>query len=132
MLCLAGASGLATLIVMAKANGVGQPDWLSSLTIEQTFLLLLFAAWNLLPHAWLTKLALAQRRLARGQGTALAIGGVVFVAVDAYQLSSFLVSESSTAALVFLTLPVMLGLILAVTVLVCWFLRMPSGRPQTS
>lgn len=88
--------------------GGGEPGWLLS-DPEMAIGILLFCVLNLLPHAW----AVLVVRLAGSSPPAsavVAVGCSIFVAVDAAFLYSFARDEGSTAALIFVVLPVLLAL----------------------
>lgn len=121
---LVGAAALGTVLTMAWAAGVGQPGWAAD---PAQLLGLLFIVWNLLPHAWALGLIRSVRSAVRAAAV-VAAGSLVFAAVNAYFLFSFVVSESSTSALVFVSLPVVLGLVVAPTHLLVVVMQRRASR----
>jgi hypothetical protein len=104
-----GAAAIATIVTMGWAAGLSAQDVPSDPI--QVLITVLFVAWNLVPHAWAFLLI---RRMTGTFAAAavVAAGSLLFAAVDGWFLRDFFVSESSTSALVFLTLPFLLGAVL--------------------
>ncbi|HEY5821703.1 MAG TPA: hypothetical protein VIT20_06995 [Propionibacteriaceae bacterium] len=118
-------AAVATAGVMVWATGIVQGDGDGSVStglIASAFVLV-----NLVPHAVLGALLVRRRGDPPPARLVLLVGTVAFAVVDAGFLISYRGSESSTAALVFVTLPIVLGLVVLATglaVLICgWHAR---------
>lgn len=83
-------------------------------TLDELLSLVLFVGWNLLPALALAALVLlCARRFPIGLPV-VAVGCVVYTAVTVWLLLSALLSESSTAGFLFVSLPLILGAIVGV------------------
>ena len=92
---------VATLAVLSWAGG-----WFEGGATGGVGSTLAFVAWDLAPFAGMgAVVVVGARRLARGL-PALVLGVLALSALTALALSDFFVNESSTAALIFLFLPV--------------------------
>ena len=123
---LVGAAAVATVLVMSWASGVGSPEGSAAPVAGE----IMFLGWNLLPHAWALGLAKTASRPPGGASAmVVAAGSLVLAVVDASFLRSFVASESSTSALIFLTLPLILGVIVGVVHSTVLLLR---GRSESA
>jgi hypothetical protein len=112
LLVLVGVDAAATLAVMAWAGGWFTDGLPLGTGVGGT---VAFVAWALAPHFGMGVIIhLTARRLARGI-VVTAVGVVLLTALTVGALLAFLTDDSSTAALVFLTLPPLQWLLVLAT-----------------
>jgi len=105
-------SAILIVAVMLWSAGVFDREYWSDLDLGALVGALVFIAYNLLPPVALAWLVLRSAPDDRPGLVVIAVGCVVFTGVLVWLLVDMLTSESSTAALIFLTLPLILGAIL--------------------
>jgi hypothetical protein len=136
LLTLALVGGLGTLGVMAWAGG-----WFEQRVATDAALAgLLFVLWDLAPWAGAVALVVTTRRRQAGGTWALLVGLLALVSLTAWLLHGMVTSESSTAALLLVFLPLyqwlLLGLTAAASALLHWWRvrrwRTASGSGQAS
>lgn len=125
---MALSAGSAVFIVwaMARASGGFMADQV--LSRGELAMTLAFVAWNVLSCVGLGGVVLiTDRKFRRGLGV-IGLGAVVFAGVLTPLLGDFFRSESTTSALLFVTMPFVLWSAVAVTAAVGFVLRTLRGR----
>ncbi len=119
--CLLPAGTAIVLIAVMTVNAT-PPEGPGDLVDEAVFLV-----WNLLPMAGAALLLLWAGRLGWGPYAVAAVGNVALAGLTGWALSDFAASDSSTAALLFIFLPIYLGGVVVITaglvVLARWWSR---------
>lgn len=111
---------LLVLVALSAAFAIGTMVWASGygqgrpINYEALFAVV-FAAWELLPFAAMGAVVILAARRMRGAMAIVALGVLVLGILTVAFLLDFLASESSTAALIFVVLPVYQLLVVMVT-----------------
>lgn len=111
---------LLTLVALTAALTIGTLVWASGYgqgrAIDYEVLYaVVFVAWALLPFAAMGAIVIVAARKTRGAMVAVALGVVALAVLTVVLLLSFLASESSTAALLFIFLPIYQFLVVGAT-----------------
>lgn len=110
LLSLGLVGGVSTLAVMAWTGG-----WFEhGVPLDGALPTLLFVLWNLAPFAGAVALVVVTRRRQAGGTPALLVGLLALVGLSAWLLHGMVTSESSTAALLLVLLPLYQWLLLGV------------------
>lgn len=124
-LLLPAATGVAILVVMTAASSM--PATLADLTWSVGFLV-----WNLLPLGAMAVLLVWSSRRGWADVAVVELGSVAVAVIAGLALVDFSTSDSSTAALLFIFLPMYLWVAVAVSAMLAlavrrWITKHPSG-----